>query len=64
MIATGALNVTAGSGMVATEPDLCEINAGIVVQINAGGRRWHGAKVDTTMDHIRITLVGSKVTWA
>jgi hypothetical protein len=37
-----------------------EINVGDVVHIKAGERHWHGAKRDTTMGHITITLVGSQ----
>src|ERR1700751_4172269 len=54
------LIVTSGSGMVATEHEQCEINVGDVVQIKAGERHWHGAKADSTMGHITITLVGAK----
>ncbi|PON16339.1 cupin domain-containing protein [Candidatus Entotheonella serta] len=50
------LVVVSGSGMI-------EINVGDVVQIKAGERHWHGAKADTTMGHITITLVGSQATW-
>jgi hypothetical protein len=30
--------------------------------IKAGERHWHGAKANTTMGHITITLVGSQAT--
>jgi len=56
------LIVTSGSGMVATEHEEREINVGDVVHIKAGERHWHGAKPDTTMGHITITLVGSQAT--
>ena len=56
------LIVTSGSGMVATEREEREINVGDVVHIKAGERHWHGAKPDTTMGHITITLVGSRAT--
>ena len=56
------LIVTSGSGMVATEREQREINVGDVVRIKAGERHWHGAKPDTTMGHITITLVGSQAT--
>jgi quercetin dioxygenase-like cupin family protein len=49
------LVVTSGSGMVATEHEQHEINVGDV-----GKRDWHGAKADTTMGHITITLAGSQ----
>jgi quercetin dioxygenase-like cupin family protein len=54
--------VTSGSGMVATEHEQHEINVGDVVHIKAGERHWHGARADTTMGHITITLVGSQAT--
>ncbi len=57
------LVVVSGSGMVANEQEEIEINVGDVVQIKAGERHWHGAKADTTMGHITITLVGSQATW-
>ena len=56
------LIVTSGSGMVATEHDQREINVGDVVHIKAGERHWHGAKADTTMGHITITLAGGQAT--
>ena len=56
------LIVTSGSGMVATEHEQREINVGDVVHIKAGERHWHGAKANTTMGHITITLVGSQAT--
>ena len=57
------LIVTSGSGIVATEHEQREINVGDVAHIKAGERHRHGAKADTTMGHITITLVGSKATW-
>lgn len=57
------LVVTHGSGIVATEDEEREINVGDVVHIKAGEKHWHGAKADTTMGHITVTLVGSKATW-
>jgi quercetin dioxygenase-like cupin family protein len=56
------LVVTSGSGMVATEHEQREINVGDVVHIKAGERHWHGAKADTTMGHITITVAGSQAT--
>jgi quercetin dioxygenase-like cupin family protein len=56
------LVVTSGSGMVANERERREIHVGDVVHIKAGERHWHGAKADTTMGHITITLAGSKAT--
>ena len=57
------LVVTSGSGIVATEHEQREINVGDVAHIKAGERHWHGAKADTTMGHITVTLVGSKAVW-
>ena len=57
------LIVTSGSGIVATEKEQHEINVGDVAHITAGERHWHGAKADSTMGHITITLVGSEAKW-
>jgi quercetin dioxygenase-like cupin family protein len=57
------LVVTSGSGMVATEYEQREIKVGDVVHIKAGERHWHGARADTTMGHITVTLVGSQATF-
>ena len=57
------LVVTHGSGIVANEQEEREINVGDVVHVKAGEKHWHGAKADTTMGHITVTLVGSKATW-
>ena len=57
------LIVTSGAGIVATEHEQREINVGDVTHIKAGERHWHGAKADTTMGHITITLVGSQAKW-
>ena len=57
------LVVTSGSGYVANAQEQREITVGDVVQIKAGERHWHGAKAETTMGHITITMVGSQATW-
>ncbi|MFM9848574.1 MAG: cupin domain-containing protein [Hyphomicrobiaceae bacterium] len=57
------LIVTSGSGIVATENEHREINVGDVAHIKAGERHWHGAKADSTMGHITVTLVGSEAKW-
>jgi quercetin dioxygenase-like cupin family protein len=57
------LIVTSGSGWVATETERLEIKAGDVAHVKAGERHWHGAKADTTMGHITITLASGKATW-
>ena len=56
------LVVTSGSGKVATESEEFDLNVGDVVHIKAGERHWHGAKADTTMGHITITMAGSTST--
>ncbi len=56
------LVVTSGKGMVATDTEEREITVGDVVHIKAGDRHWHGAKADTTMGHITVTVVGSHST--
>ena len=56
------LVVTSGRGMVATDNEEREITVGDVVHIKAGERHWHGAKADTTMGHITVTVVGSQST--
>ena len=53
------LVVVSGSGKVATENEEIDINVGDVAHIKAGERHWHGAKADTTMGHITITLNNS-----
>ena len=58
------LVVVHGSGMVATETEENEINVGDVVHIKAGENHWHGAKADTVMGHITVTLKGSKAVFA
>jgi quercetin dioxygenase-like cupin family protein len=52
--------VTAGKGTVASETEQREITVGDVVHIKAGERHWHGAKADTTMSHITVTVAGGK----
>jgi quercetin dioxygenase-like cupin family protein len=54
------LVVTAGRGSVATDKEEREIGVGDVVHIKAGERHWHGAKADTTMSHITVTMAGSQ----
>jgi quercetin dioxygenase-like cupin family protein len=57
------LVVTSGSGIVATEDEEIEIKIGDVVHVKAGENHWHGAKTDTTMGHITVTVAGSKATF-
>jgi quercetin dioxygenase-like cupin family protein len=57
------LVVTHGSGMVATENEEREVNVGDVVHVKAGENHWHGAKADTTMGHITVTLADSTATF-
>jgi quercetin dioxygenase-like cupin family protein len=56
------LVVTSGRGMVATDNEEREITVGDVAHIKAGERHWHGAKADTTMGHITVTVAGSQST--
>ena len=58
------LVVVHGSGMVATETEEQEINVGDVVHVKAGENHWHGAKADTVMGHITVTIRGSKAVFA
>jgi quercetin dioxygenase-like cupin family protein len=51
------------SGWVATETERFEIKVGDVAHVKAGERHWHGAKADTTLGHITITLASGKATW-
>ncbi len=53
------LIVTSGAGMVANETEELPIAVGDVVHIKAGERHWHGARADTTMGHITVTLADS-----
>lgn len=52
------LIVTAGRGIVANESEEREISVGDVVQIKAGERHWHGAKADSPLSHITVTVAG------
>ena len=45
------------------ETERLEIKVGDVAHVKAGERHWHGAKADTTMGHITITLASGKATW-
>jgi quercetin dioxygenase-like cupin family protein len=56
------LVVTAGRGKVASETEEREITVGDVVHIKAGERHWHGAKADSAMSHITVTVPGSTST--
>ena len=53
------LVVTAGRGIVANETEQREITVGDVVHIKAGERHWHGAKAETTLSHITVTVSGA-----
>jgi len=56
------LIVTSGTGIAATEHEQREIKVATSCY-QAGERHWHGAKADSTMGHITITMVGGKATW-
>ena len=59
------LVVVHGIGLVASEgEEEQEITVGDVVHIKAGENHWHGAKADTVMGHITVTLKGSKAIFA
>ena len=52
------LVVTAGHGIIATEHEQREIQAGDIVHIPAGERHWHGAKPGADMTHLAILGAG------
>ena len=54
------LVITEGTGKVATDDEVLEVNAGDVVVIPAGENHWHGAPDATAMAHITITVKGSQ----
>ena len=54
------LVVTDGTGKVATDDEVLEVNQGDVVLIPARENHWHGAPDDTSMAHITITVKGSE----
>jgi quercetin dioxygenase-like cupin family protein len=53
------LVITAGIGIVATETEQVEASVGDVVHIPAGEKHWHGARKESPMSHITITLKDS-----
>jgi quercetin dioxygenase-like cupin family protein len=53
------LIVSGGRGIVADETEQREITVGDVVHIKAGERHCHGAKADTTLSHIAVTVSGA-----
>ncbi len=57
------LIVTSGEGLVANQAEELPIAVGDVVHIRAGERHWHGARADTTMGHITVTLADSVATF-
>ena len=54
------LVVTDGTGKVATDDEVLEVNQGDVVLIPARENHWHGAPDGTSMAHITITVKGSE----
>ena len=50
------LVITAGIGIVATESEEREVSVGDVAHIPAGQKHWHGARKESYMSHITITL--------
>ena len=53
------LIITEGTGKVATDDEVLEVNEGDVVIIPAGENHWHGAPDSTSMAHITVTVKGS-----
>ena len=51
------LIITEVTGIVATETDEQEVGVGDVIFIPAGEQHWHGAKPDTSMAHLAISVV-------
>ena len=54
------LVITDGTGKVATDDEVLEVNQGDVVLIPARENHWHGAPDGTSMAHITITVKGSE----
>ena len=54
------LIITEGTGKVATDDEVLEVNEGDVVIIPAGENHWHGAPDSTSMAHITVTVKGSE----
>ncbi len=52
------LYIVEGEGIVATEDEELWVSAGDTILIPAGEKHWHGARPDTSMVHLAITLVG------
>lgn len=51
------LYVTDGEGLVGTENERVEVAAGDAVFFPPGENHWHGAKPDTSMTHLSITVL-------
>ena len=56
------LVVTAGKGIIATETKEKVITPGDVIIIPAGEKHWHGATKDSSLSHIYVSRLESKVT--
>lgn len=54
------LVITAGIGIVATESEQREVSVGDIAHIPAGQKHWHGARKESYMSHITITLKDSQ----
>jgi quercetin dioxygenase-like cupin family protein len=52
------LYIHEGYGIVATEQEKLEVEAGDIITIPAGVWHWHGARHDSTMAHMAITISG------
>ena len=53
------LVITSGVGIVATENEEREVSSGDIAFIPMGEKHWHGAKKESYMSHISITIKGS-----
>lgn len=56
------LVITAGIGIVATESEEREVTVGDIAHIPAGEKHWHGARKESYMSHISITVKDSQTT--
>ena len=52
------LDVTAGTGIVATESEEVAVTPGTIIFIPTGEKHWHGATEDTVFSHIAIMPPG------
>lgn len=56
------LLATAGSGWYQAEgADPISLTPGMVVEVTAGTKHWHGAKADSWFTHIAVTVPGESL---